>query len=411
MEDVQPEIEYWDSSIVAYVLGANPPTPVMEGFIRRIWSKHGVDKVIGLQRGMFLIRLKTMEQRDKILKYERPFFDSKPVVMKAWVEDMDFTKEMVKTIPIWVNIAVDFKYWGHHEVNCHDKGGKMNKKQEWRKKDTYQGVAADQNKGRKYTQENEDSEQQEGHQGGISGESNKKDKDTTRGQMIESLPEDARVENGPKSGLPEFFCTFIYGFNEAEKRLGLWEKMRDINTKYNGPWLIAGDLNTVLKGDERLGVEEAWKWQGRGTEMYVLTRKLKKVKNSMKELNREGFNAIQAKADKALQDLIKAQEKSHNDPRNSDIIREEKQAQNNYDQKQKVYTQFLKQKAKCHWLQEGDQNTTMFHRSIKKRRLQNTVYVIKNQEGQLVDTPETVAQAFQNYNIKLLGERKENREQ
>ncbi|KAL2932526.1 LINE-1 retrotransposable element ORF2 protein [Bienertia sinuspersici] len=322
----------------------------------------------------------------------------------------------------------------------------------------------------------------------------------------------------PKSGLPEFFCTFIYGFNEAEKRLGLWEKMRDINAKYNGPWLIAGDLNTVLKGDERLGslvrtaemlpgrrcieecgmtdipygghfytwsnkqegeervyskidrvmaneqwldyyntahatfltegpsdhcpalikgnanneggkkpfkyfrmwalaqdyqkrVEEAWKWQGRGTEMYVLTRKLKKVKNSMKELNREGFNAIQAEADKALQDLIKAQEKAHNDPRNSDIIREEKQAQNSYDQKQKVYTQFLKQKAKCHWLQEGDQNTAMFHRSIKKRRLQNTVYVIKNQEGQLVDTPETVAQAFQNYYIKLLGERKENREQ
>ncbi|KAL2933597.1 Glutathione hydrolase proenzyme [Bienertia sinuspersici] len=139
--------------------------------------------------------------------------------------------------------------------------------------------------------------------------------------------------------------------------------------------------------------------------MYVLTRKLKEVKNSMKELNREGFNAIQAEANKAHQELLKAQEKAHNDPRNPDIIREEKQAQN-YDQKQKVYTQFLQQKAKCQWIQEGDQNTAMFHRSIKKRRLQNTVYVIKNQEGQLVDTPEAVAQAFQNYYLRLLGKGK-----
>ncbi|KAL2894218.1 Gag polyprotein [Bienertia sinuspersici] len=221
MKDAQPEIKYWDSSIVTYVLGANPPSPIMEGFIRRVWSRYGVDKVIGLHRGMFLMRIKTMEQRDNILKYERPFFYSKPVVMKACEDDMDFTKYIVKTIPIWVNIAVDFKYWdiralekivkpvgkiiklddmttkrdrlncvrvlvevnidqyipdnidfinehsitttatinydwksinctkcqklGHHEVNCHVKVGKKNKKQVWRRKETQQGTHKDKN--------------------------------------------------------------------------------------------------------------------------------------------------------------------------------------------------------------------------------------------------------------------------
>lgn len=36
IEDIQDEIDYWNSSIVSYVIGANPPLPVMKGFIRRI---------------------------------------------------------------------------------------------------------------------------------------------------------------------------------------------------------------------------------------------------------------------------------------------------------------------------------------------------------------------------------------
>ncbi|KAL2894592.1 hypothetical protein RDABS01_010501 [Bienertia sinuspersici] len=112
LEDVQPEIDYWQSSIVTYVIGANPPAVVMEGFLRRIWSNLRVDKVIGIQKGLFLVRFTTMENRDKILSRERPFFDSKPMVIKPWTTDMDLTREVIKTIPIWVKVMVNFKYLG-----------------------------------------------------------------------------------------------------------------------------------------------------------------------------------------------------------------------------------------------------------------------------------------------------------
>ncbi|KAL2938398.1 hypothetical protein RDABS01_021847 [Bienertia sinuspersici] len=112
LEDVQPEIDYWQSSIVTYVIGANPPAVVMEGFLRRIWSKFGVDKVIGLQKGLFMVRFTAMENRDKILSRERPFFDSKPMVIKPCHPDMDLTREVIKTIQIWVKIMVNFKYLG-----------------------------------------------------------------------------------------------------------------------------------------------------------------------------------------------------------------------------------------------------------------------------------------------------------
>lgn len=38
LSDVQEVIAFWNSSIVCYVIGANMPIQVMEGFIRRIWK-------------------------------------------------------------------------------------------------------------------------------------------------------------------------------------------------------------------------------------------------------------------------------------------------------------------------------------------------------------------------------------
>ncbi|KAM6574863.1 hypothetical protein CsatA_023190 [Cannabis sativa] len=62
MDDIEGEIEYWNSAIVCYVLGANPPLDVLEGFARRIW-KEKVDKVGLLSYGIFLIRFTSVEIR------------------------------------------------------------------------------------------------------------------------------------------------------------------------------------------------------------------------------------------------------------------------------------------------------------------------------------------------------------
>lgn len=112
-DDIQDEIDYWNSSIVCYVFGANPPINVMEGFFRRIWRNLAVDKVALASHGVFLVRFTTMENRDKVLAMPRPTFDHKPVFLKAWEPDMEICKEEVRTVPIWVQIwGLDFKYWG-----------------------------------------------------------------------------------------------------------------------------------------------------------------------------------------------------------------------------------------------------------------------------------------------------------
>ncbi|KAL2936711.1 Ribosomal RNA small subunit methyltransferase A, partial [Bienertia sinuspersici] len=207
----------------------------------------------------------------------------------------------------------------------------------------------------------------------------------------------------PRSGLPEFFCTFIYAFNEAGNREILWQDLTDFAASQTGPWMIMGDLNCVLQMEERCGSNVRMQEILPGTSMYRITRKLKRVKTCLKELNRLSFCTIQTDAQQAYQRLILAQQQVHASPNDAGTAELEKEALKNYKIKQTIYEQFLQQKAKCQWIREGDSNTAFFHRSIKQRRLQNTIYAIRDCKGVLQDNPSSVAGAFLEYYKDLLG--------
>ncbi|KAL2897076.1 hypothetical protein RDABS01_038859 [Bienertia sinuspersici] len=113
MDDIEDEITYWSSAMICFVLGANPPLPVMSGFCNRIWGKKGLDKVSMVGRGLFLVRFNTLEQCHKALTGDPQFFDYKPLIMKQWSPDIELHKENVKTVPIWIRMPnLDLKYWG-----------------------------------------------------------------------------------------------------------------------------------------------------------------------------------------------------------------------------------------------------------------------------------------------------------
>uniref|UniRef100_A0A803QDS1 DUF4283 domain-containing protein n=1 Tax=Cannabis sativa TaxID=3483 RepID=A0A803QDS1_CANSA len=54
-------------SIVCYVLGANPPMSILDGFVRRVW-KDKIDKVGMISYGVFLVLFKKIEDRDQGLE-------------------------------------------------------------------------------------------------------------------------------------------------------------------------------------------------------------------------------------------------------------------------------------------------------------------------------------------------------
>ncbi|XP_021861492.1 uncharacterized protein [Spinacia oleracea] len=56
-----------------------------------------------------------MESRDKVLKGHY-FFDSKPLIMKHWDQDVDMEKEVVQVVPIWIQLKLSFKYWSEKAI-------------------------------------------------------------------------------------------------------------------------------------------------------------------------------------------------------------------------------------------------------------------------------------------------------
>ncbi|KAL2904843.1 hypothetical protein RDABS01_003553 [Bienertia sinuspersici] len=117
-DDIDEELVYWSSALVVYVLGANPPFSVFNGYCNRIWGKKGLDKVLLVGKGLYLVRFKSIEQWEQIWNDEPKFFNSKPVIMKRWDSEMELHKETIKIVPIWIRFPkLELKYWGHRNLH------------------------------------------------------------------------------------------------------------------------------------------------------------------------------------------------------------------------------------------------------------------------------------------------------
>ncbi|XP_070054648.1 uncharacterized protein [Nicotiana tomentosiformis] len=117
MEDINNEVEYWNNAVICYVLGSNPPAAVMNGYFHRIWGEMGIDKVVQVNRGVFLVRFTQIESRVKVVEEGVQMFDKKPVIVKPWSPEIDTRKETFSKVPIWIRLPeLDIKYWGQNAL-------------------------------------------------------------------------------------------------------------------------------------------------------------------------------------------------------------------------------------------------------------------------------------------------------
>ncbi|KAG5625753.1 hypothetical protein H5410_010971 [Solanum commersonii] len=100
LEDIKSEIKFWGNAIVCYVIGAHPPFQVVQGFIQRLWGKHGIDKVSMLKNGVIVVRFESKIGKQEVLQGGIYHFDNKPFIVKEWTPDLEFTKEELQTVPI-----------------------------------------------------------------------------------------------------------------------------------------------------------------------------------------------------------------------------------------------------------------------------------------------------------------------
>lgn len=102
-EDISDEIRFWESVVVCYVFGANPPLKVIDGFVKRIWKDLSIDKVRLLGKGVFIVRMMSNLDRDKACDMSGILFDKKPFVVKPWTPKPSASKTELKYLLIWVS--------------------------------------------------------------------------------------------------------------------------------------------------------------------------------------------------------------------------------------------------------------------------------------------------------------------
>ncbi|XP_019237195.1 PREDICTED: uncharacterized protein LOC109217410 [Nicotiana attenuata] len=118
VDDTSSEVEYWKNAVICYVLGAHPPFTVIQGYIQRIWGKHGVDRIVMLKNGVIVVRFDTAIGKQEVIEGGIYHFDNKPLIVKGWTPELEFTKEELLTVPIWIKLPdLDFKYWSQRVLS------------------------------------------------------------------------------------------------------------------------------------------------------------------------------------------------------------------------------------------------------------------------------------------------------
>ncbi|XP_056691895.1 uncharacterized protein [Spinacia oleracea] len=141
-------------------------------------------------------------------------------------------------------------------------------------------------------------------------------------------------------------------------------------------------------------VRSNWEKTVEGCYMFRFIQRLKWLKIDLKNLNKEGFNSVEAEDLRLFHAFTDAQNKRHSNPRNVDLATAEKQASVAYKNAHAAYLSYLQQTAKLNWLEHGDENTRIFHQSIKQRRKQNKIHSIFNMNGDWVQSADEITRPW-----------------
>lgn len=141
--------------------------------------------------------------------------------------------------------------------------------------------------------------------------------------------------------------------------------------------------------------------------MFRFSKKLKGLKPLLRELGKEKLGNLTKRAKEAFDILCEKQRITLANP-SEEASHEESEAYGNWVHIAGLEEDFLKQRAKLHWLEIGDQNNKTFHRAIKSRQAQNMIREIRCANGNIVKTHSEIKVEAESFFSELLNRIPEN---
>ena len=141
--------------------------------------------------------------------------------------------------------------------------------------------------------------------------------------------------------------------------------------------------------------------------MFRFSKKLKNLKLLIREMGREKMGNISKRAKEAFDSLCIKHNFTLANP-SEEAIQDEAEAYGRWLHVASLEEDFLKQKAKLHWLDIGDQNNKTYHRAITSREAQNMIREIRCVNGDLVNSHLEIKQEAESFFSEFLNRIPEN---
>ncbi|XP_027183870.1 uncharacterized protein LOC113782162 [Coffea eugenioides] len=131
-------------------------------------------------------------------------------------------------------------------------------------------------------------------------------------------------------------------------------------------------------------VKQCWSGSLPGSPLKVLSEKLRKMKQALRQWSRSSFGDIFLEIRSAEQKVAEA-ELAHDDNPSEELLIQLHKARARLRNALVVEEEYWKQKARVKWLADGDRNTAFFHSVVTERRRKSVIHRIRRTNGDWVD--------------------------
>ena len=121
------------------------------------------------------------------------------------------------------------------------------------------------------------------------------------------------------------------------------------------------------------------------TALSLFHRKLKLLKQPLRELNKTHYGNLPARTKQAYNELCECQNRVLQDPSPNNVAWTAEAAER-WNVLARIEEKFYRQKSCVRWLTAGDQNTTFFHNMVQTKIAKNTIRSLVTAQGEVLTT-------------------------
>ncbi|CAI8608621.1 unnamed protein product [Vicia faba] len=112
-EDILDDLKYLETTLIMYVLGMDLSINAVKQYMTKFWSFVQLPKMYYHEDVYFMLKFRTHKDMDMVLMKGPYTIQSMPMVLKDWNPDFGFKRDMLRTLPIWVNLPnLPLYLWG-----------------------------------------------------------------------------------------------------------------------------------------------------------------------------------------------------------------------------------------------------------------------------------------------------------